>query len=178
MADQDKKAPKIRAKESGEKGEKVEKPRTSSKEVNNDRPSSSSKEQRPESSRKEPREPSARSKEPSGGERKTDRAERPVMPEPSAQKGGVRKESSRPSSGRPPMEEEEVEDDDDDDDDEDLFGGGFDELGNYLLYQNENGDVLNVTEVLLLNKQSIDKQTEVLEKINKTLAGIAQGLKK
>jgi hypothetical protein len=67
---------------------------------------------------------------------------------------------------------------DDDDDDDDLYGGSFDDMGSYLLYQHDDGTVLNIADLLLLNKQSVDKQTEVLEKINKTLAGLAQVLKK
>jgi hypothetical protein len=51
-------------------------------------------------------------------------------------------------------------------------------MGSYLLYQHDDGTVLNIADLLLLNKQSVDKQTEVLEKINKTLAGLAQVLKK
>jgi hypothetical protein len=66
-----------------------------------------------------------------------------------------------------PLEEE------DDDDYEDLeemdYGEGLD---SYLLYHHGDGSVLNVAELLLLNKQSIDKQTEVLDKINKTLIAL------
>ena len=65
---------------------------------------------------------------------------------------------------------EEVEDDDDYDDLEEMDYG--DSLDSYLLYHHGDGSVLNVAELLLLNKQSIDKQTETLEKINKTLIAL------
>jgi len=66
---------------------------------------------------------------------------------------------------------EEVEDDDDDYDDLEEMDYG-DSLDSYLLYHHGDGSVLNVAELLLLNKQSIDKQTETLEKINKTLIAL------
>jgi hypothetical protein len=75
--------------------------------------------------------------------------------------------SSAPASRSHIKEEEE---DDDYDDLEEMDYG--DSLDSYLLYHHGDGSVLNVAELLLLNKQSIDKQTETLEKINKTLIAL------
>ena len=109
---------------------------------------------RTESRRAEPQDSSAR------------RTESAKAAKPSSSTG-----SARPATAPAALSEM------DDDDDEDMFGG-FDELGNYLLYQHDDGTVLNIAELLLLQKQSVDKQTDVLEKISKTLIAIAQGLKK
>jgi ethanolamine utilization protein EutQ (cupin superfamily) len=80
-------------------------------------------------------------------------------------------------------EVEEVEDEDatgsgsgtEEEDDE--FGTGLldgDELdnvlSNYLMYQHDDGTVLNITDAILLTKESIDRQTETIQKLCDLLA--------
>lgn len=43
-------------------------------------------------------------------------------------------------------------------------------LSNYFMYQHDDGTVLNITDAILLTKESIDRQTECLEKLCELIA--------
>lgn len=43
-------------------------------------------------------------------------------------------------------------------------------MSNYFMYQHDDGSVLNITDAILLTKESIDRQTECIEKLCQLLA--------